>query len=385
MYSFRLFSRINTSSAIRLSRPNLSFSCTPRPSASASAFAPRFNVKFLHASSKMSKPKALLLGNLDHAKKTWEALSDIAELVTPQAKNRAEFIEECKSGKLDGVVAAYRTFGSVQITGLVDEELVNVFPESLKFIAHNGAGYDQVDVHACTTRGIKVSNVPTLVDDATADVNMFLIIGTLRGFNTSMQALREGKWRGNPAPPLGHDPEGKTLGILGMGGIGRNLKKKAEVFGMKVIYHNRKQLSDELAGGAKYVTFDELLSTSDVISLNLPLNKNTRHIISGPEFAKMKPGVIVVNTARGAVMDEAALVAALDSGHVWSAGLDVYEDEPAVHPGLVANPHVMLVPHMGTWTVETQTAMEEFTIGNVRAALEKGRLNSIVPEQADLQ
>lgn len=137
-----------------------------------------------------------------------------------------------------------------------------------------GAGYDQIDVHACTARNppIRVSNVPTAVDDATADVNMFLILGALRNFNAGMHALRQGKWRGHPAPRLGHDPEGMTLGILGMGGIGRNLKKKAEAFGMKVIYHNRRQLSEELSGGAQYVTFDELLSTSDVLSLNLPLN-----------------------------------------------------------------------------------------------------------------
>ena len=114
------------------------------------------------------------------------------------------------------------------------------------------------------------------MDDATADVNMFLIIGALRGFNTSMLALRRSEWRGNPAPPLGHDPEGKTLGILGMGGIGRNLKKKAEAFRMNVQYYNRSILSEELSGGAKYVSFDELLATSDVLSLNLPLNVSQR-------------------------------------------------------------------------------------------------------------
>jgi lactate dehydrogenase-like 2-hydroxyacid dehydrogenase len=113
------------------------------------------------------------------------------------------------------------------------------------------------------------------VDDATADVNMFLIIGTLRGFNAGMLSLREGNWRGHPLPPLGHDPQGKTLGILGMGGIGRNLKKKAEAFGMKTIYHNRTQLSEDLADGAGYVCFDELLARSDVLSLNLPLNVST--------------------------------------------------------------------------------------------------------------
>lgn len=141
-------------------------------------------------------------------------------------------------------------------------------------IFHLGAGYDQIDVHACTARTpvIRVSNVPTAVDDATADVNMFLIIGALRNFNSSMMALREGKWRGQPLPSLGHDPEGKVLGILGMGGIGRNLKRKAEAFGMKIIYHNRKKLSDELADGAEYMSFDELLQKSDIISLNLPLN-----------------------------------------------------------------------------------------------------------------
>ncbi|KAL4892135.1 D-isomer specific 2-hydroxyacid dehydrogenase [Aspergillus ambiguus] len=333
-----------------------------------------------------TKPKVLLLGAIVHAHKTWESLSELADLVTPTATNRADFIQECRAGKYDGVVAAYRTFDSVTITGLFDEELVNALPSSLLYLGHCGAGYDQVDVHACTARSppLRVSNVPTAVDDATADVNMFLIIGALRNFNTGMQALREGKWRGQPAPVLGHDPEGKVLGILGMGGIGRNLKKKAEAFGMRVIYHNRRALTAELSGGAEYVSFDELLARSDVLSLNLPLNKNTRHIISTAEFAKMKDGVVVVNTARGAVMDEDALVKALDSGKVYSAGLDVFEEEPKIHPGLVRNPNVLLVPHMGTWTVETQTAMEEWAIGNVRSALETGKLKSPVPEQADL-
>ncbi|KAH8428143.1 D-mandelate dehydrogenase-like dehydrogenase [Aspergillus melleus] len=333
-----------------------------------------------------TKPKVLLLGRIVHAHKTWESLGEIAELIQPTATNRDEFLQECRDGKLDGVVAAYRTFDSVSITGLVDEEIVNALPSSLKYLAHCGAGYDQVDVHACSARNppLRVSNVPTAVDDATADVNMFLIIGALRNFNTGMQALREGKWRGQPAPILGHDPEGKVLGILGMGGIGRNLKRKAEAFGMRVIYHNRRPLTEELAAGAEYVSFEDLLATSDVISLNLPLNKNTRHIISKPQFDQMKDGVVIVNTARGAVIDEVALVNALDSGKVYSAGLDVFEEEPKIHPGLVRNPNVLLVPHMGTWTVETQTAMEEWAIGNLRLALEVGKLKSPVPEQANL-
>ncbi|KAF2667513.1 glyoxylate reductase [Microthyrium microscopicum] len=332
----------------------------------------------------MAKPKVLLLGEIEHAHDAWKALGELAELSEPESKNRAGFLEECKSGKLDGVLVCFRTFNSISITGMFDEELIQCLPKSVKYVCHNGAGYDQVDIQACTARSIQVSNTPTAVDDATADVNMFLILGALRGFNAGMLALRQGDWRGRKLPPLGHDPQGKTLGILGMGGIGRNLKKKADGFGMKTIYHNRNRLEPDMEAGAEYVSFEQLLTTSDVLSLNLPLNKHTRHIISTPEFNKMKRGVIVVNTARGAVIDEAALVEALNSGQVGSCGLDVYEEEPKIHPGLVANPNVLLVPHMGTWTVETQTKMEEWTISNVRCVLEKGRLKNIVPEQASL-
>lgn len=137
---------------------------------------------------------------------------------------------------------------------------------------HAGAGYDQCNIADCTANNIRVSNVPTAVDAATADTAMFLMLGALRSFNYPLLNLRKGDFRGKKPPPLGHDPEGKVLGILGMGGIGRNLKKKAEAFGMKVQYHNRNPLSEELSGGAKYVGFEELLKTSDVISLNLPLN-----------------------------------------------------------------------------------------------------------------
>lgn len=277
------------------------------------------------------------------------------------------------------------------------------------------------DVPACTSRGIKVSNVPTAVDDATADTAIFLMLGALRNFPLGIHNLRQGSWRGREQdgslPALGHDPQGKSLGIVGMGGIGRNMAKKALAFGMTILYHNRTRLSDEAErelGGAQYCDFDTLLKKSDVLSLNLPLNvrpslfipcflflcshahekhrcadqatqPHTRHIISTRELAMVKPGVVIVNTARGAVIDEAALVEALDSGRVASVGLDVYENEPDVHPGLLANRRALLVPHMGTWTVETEAKMEEWTMANVRTAILHGRLKSIVPEQRGLE
>lgn len=135
-------------------------------------------------------------------------------------------------------------------------------------------------MYACSERGIRVSNTPTAVDDATADVNMFLILGALRGFNAGMIALRQGDWRGRKLPPLGHDPEGKTLGILGMGGIGRNLKKKADGFGMKTIYYNRNRLPVDQENEAEYVSFEDLLARSDVLSLNLPLNVSIPKVCS---------------------------------------------------------------------------------------------------------
>jgi lactate dehydrogenase-like 2-hydroxyacid dehydrogenase len=297
--------------------------------------------------------------------------------------------------------------------------MLAALPQSLRYICHNGAGYDQVDVPACTAREIRVSNTPTAVDDATADIGIFLMLGALRNLAVSMASLRAGQWRGETLPALGHDPQGKVLGILGMGGIGRNFAKKALAFGMKIRYYNRTRLDESIEKeiSAEYVDFDTLLRESDVLSLNLPLNVSylfmpqlshhypnalstatqfvstprltlhqdqTRRIISRDQFNQMKQGVVVVNTARGAVMDEGALVEALNSGHVFSAGLDVYEEEPKVHPGLIDNPRVLLVPHMGTYTEETQTKMEEWTISNVRKALTEGKLRSIVPEQKHL-
>ncbi|PFH61739.1 hypothetical protein XA68_16359 [Ophiocordyceps unilateralis] len=332
-----------------------------------------------------TKPKVLLLGRIEHALDAWSTITDMADIVVPKATSREEFLAECQSSsRFDGISVAYRTFDSVSLTGRIDGPLLDALPRSLKFVCHNGAGYDQVDIAACTARNIRVSNTPTAVDDATADLTIWLLLGALRNLPVSMAALRSGSWRGAQPAALGHDPRNKVLGILGMGGIGRNVAAKARAFGMSVRYHNRSRLDPALEDGADYVDFETLLRESDVLSLNLPLNAKTRHAISTPQFALMKPGIVIVNTARGAVIDEAALVQALSSGRVASVGLDVYENEPDIHPGLLENPNVLLVPHMGTWTVETQIKMEEWTMENVRFAIQTANLKSIVPEQRDM-
>ncbi|EXJ82176.1 D-3-phosphoglycerate dehydrogenase [Capronia coronata CBS 617.96] len=327
-----------------------------------------------------SRGKILLLGEICHAQAQWEALNDLGELVRPIAKNRDEFIRECEEGGLDGVIAAYRTAESIDITGHFDKELMSVIPKSWVFLASCGAGYDPIDVKACSRREppLRVSNVPTAVNDATADTAIFLMLGALRNFNPSMHTLRQGNWRGKQPVALGHDPQGKVLGILGMGSIGRNISAKAAAFGTSTIYHNRRKIEGETI---EYVSFEDLLRRSNVLSLNVPLNSKTRHIISTAQLEMMKPTSIVINTARGAVLDEVALVEALENGTIAGAGLDVFEEEPNIHPGLIQNKNVILLPHMGTHTTETKRKMEEWTIENIREALEKGRLMSPVPEQ----
>lgn len=203
--------------------------------------------------------------------------------------------------------------------------------------------------------GIQVSATPVAVNSATADIAIFLMLGALRRIHNPYSAVRASNWRG-PGFQLGHDPQQKILGILGMGGIGREVAARGRAFGMTIHYHNRTQLAPELEQGARYVSFEELLKTSDVLSLNCSLSKETVGIIGKAEFALMKKGVVLVNTARGKLIDESALVDALDEGRLFSAGLDVYEEEPKIHEALLKNPNVVLLPHIGTATVETQAS-----------------------------
>ena len=205
------------------------------------------------------------------------------------------------------------------------------------------------------------------------------MLGALRQLNPSLNALRAGRFK--TGVDFGHDPQGKTLGILGMGRIGRAVKRRAEPFGLKVIYHNRKPLSEKEAGGAPYVSFDQLLAESDIISIHIPLNAATKHLITASHIQRMKKGVVIVNTARGPIIDEAAMAEALNSGHVASVGLDVYEKEPKVDERLVANERALLVPHLGTHTTETLAKMEALAMENARRGVCGEDLLTVVPEQ----
>ena len=320
-----------------------------------------------------------MLGEVVHAKAEFAALSDIANVRSVTSGTRAEFIRDLDAGLYNDVVAISRTYDSVALTGRFDAELVAHLPPSIRFLSHNGAGYDQIDVAACSARNISVSNTPGAVNDATANVALFLILGALRRAWIPQSALRAGAWRG--ATPLGRDPNGLRLGILGMGGIGAATARRAAAFGFVMQYHSRQRVDDPDGLLGEFVSFDELLRTSDVISVHVPLSPATTHLLDDAAFARMKDGVIIVNTARGPIIDEAALVRHLDAGKVWSVGLDVYEQEPAVHPGLLQHPHAVLLPHIGTVTRDTQKRMEVLVIDNVASAVTGKGLLTQVPEQ----
>ncbi|KAL8802273.1 MAG: hypothetical protein Q9182_003925 [Xanthomendoza sp. 2 TL-2023] len=227
---------------------------------------------------------------------------------------------------------------------------------------------------------ISVSNTPGVVNACTANTAIFLLLGALRRAHVPATALRQGRWRGSMG--MGHDPDGKMLGILGMGGIGSAFALRAAPFDFTMQYHNRHPIVRPSSNptNAKYVSFEQLLRTSDVISIHLPLNSTTRGLIGRKEFGMMKDGVVIVNTARGKIIDEEALVEALEQDKVFAAGLDVYEEEPEIHPGLIKSDKVVLMPHVGTATIETQRKMEMLVIDNIRNVLQRGSLLTPVVE-----
>ncbi|KAF5101458.1 hypothetical protein DV451_002155 [Geotrichum candidum] len=327
----------------------------------------------------MSTPKVLFLGTVFYATEEKAKLAEIADLVDLESRSREEFFQDLK-GKYSDVVGIYRTVSSTKTIGLFDEELANALPDSVKYISHHGAGYDQIDVPFFTARGIQVSNTPGAVTNATADTHFFLILGALRNYAHGAYQLKQKQWLKDVE--IGHSPEGKILGIVGMGGIGQALRDRAIPFGFKVIYYNRRRLASELEKDSEYVdNIDEIFTQSDVIALNVPLTKDTYHLVNKDRLAKTKPGVIITNSARGPVIDEEALVEALDSGHVGGVGLDVFEHEPEVHPRLLDNPRTLLLPHMGTYAIETRKNMENLVLQNLESGLTTGKLLTLVPEQ----
>ncbi|KAF9166426.1 hypothetical protein DFQ26_007912 [Actinomortierella ambigua] len=325
----------------------------------------------------MTKENVLFMGTVRHGQAKEAELAKKYNLHYA-AGTRQELIEYLAKAKQEGVIfkALYRGFASHYTLGRVDSELLEHFPRKLEIIGSVGAGYDFVDAQHATLNSQWVTNTPGVVDDATADATVLLMLSVLRHQYEIEHNLRNGI---KAKPRIGRDPTGMTLGIVGMGGIGKAFAKRAYAMGMKILYYNRKPIalqdSDDVAiRTATYTpTLESLLQQSDVVSLHVPLSDATRHLISAKDLAQMKPGSYLLNTARGPIVDEQALVDALESGHLAGAGLDVFENEPLVHPSLLRSMNVSLMPHLGAFTIETISKMETCAMENIDSFLSQGR------------
>ncbi len=255
----------------------------------------------------------------------------------------------------------------------VDDEFLDAAGPRLRIVANVAVGYDNVDVPALRSRGVVFTNTPGVLTDATADIAFGLILMTTRRLGEGERLIRTGTpWSWNMFFLLGSSLQGKLLGIVGLGQIGAATARRARSFGMRIAYTGRRRADPDLEREleATWVeSVDDLLGMSDVVSLHCPLSDETRHLIDARRLALMKPTAHLVNTTRGPVVDEAALVEALSRGVIAGAGLDVFEHEPAIHPGLLQRENAVLIPHLGSATIETRTAMGVLAAENAIAVL----------------
>ena len=243
----------------------------------------------------------------------------------------------------------------------------------LKAVCNVAVGYNNIDLSACSERGILATNTPEVLDDTTADTTWALLMAAARRVTEAERWLRAGNWKEGWRYDrlLGQDVHHATLGIVGMGRIGQAIARRAKGFSMRILYHNRKRVSKaiERALGARYVSFERLLKESDFVSLNLPYTPESHHLIGAAQFALMKPTAVIVNAARGGVIDDAALVQALKERRIAAAGLDVFEGEPKLNPGFLELDNVAMIPHIGSATRATRMKMNLLAVKNLVSAL----------------
>jgi glyoxylate reductase len=294
-----------------------------------------------------------------------ELLRSVGEVVAWSSDTPAT-IDEVHAA-MAGAVAAVTL-----LTTKVDATFLDAAGPQLRIVANVAVGYNNIDVPACTKRGIIVTNTPGVLTDATADIAMSLVLMTTRRLGEGERVIRAGQpWQWGMFYMLGTGIQGRQLGIIGMGDIGQAMARRANAFGMKIAYSNRNPVAPEIEAelGATYISMDELLATSDIVSVNCPYSPATHHLIDEAALAKMQPHAILINTARGPIVHEAALAAALHAGVIGGAGLDVFELEPTVHADLLTCENAVLIPHLGSATVETRNAMATLAAKNVQNVL----------------
>jgi glyoxylate reductase len=295
----------------------------------------------------------------------------------PEAIPRDELLSRAR-GK-DGLLTI--------LTERVDDELLDAAGPRLRIVANHAVGFDNIDVPACTRHGVLVTNTPDVLTEATADLAWSLILATVRRVAEGDRFLRTRRpWIWGPQMMLGHDLYGKTLGIVGCGRIGRAVARRGIGFGMRMVYTDAARLPGDVEAELRVEWRDlqEVLGESDVVSVHAPLTPQTRHLFDAEAFGRMKPTAVLVNTARGPIVDEEALAEALRTGEIFAAGLDVYEHEPEVPEALIGLENVTLLPHLGSATIETRTAMGLLAVDNLLAGLAGRRPRCLVnPEVLD--
>ncbi len=305
----------------------------------------------------MAKPKVFATHQLfDEARQILDAACDVEYWTNDERPPREEVLRRVK--EKEGLVCL--------LTEKVNDELLRVAPK-LRIAANVAVGYDNIDVDACTKRGVVATNTPGVLDETTADFAWTLMMAVARRLAEGEQLARSGNWKGwNLDQLCGADIWGKTLGLVGFGRIGRAVARRALGFHMKVIYTDAVKAPAEVAKSlnVEYRDMNTLLAESDFISLHVPLIPETRGLFDSPKFYRMKPTAFLINTSRGPVVEESALVAALDAKKIAGAALDVYENEPFIHPGL-KRPNVVLAPHLASASLETRTKMAVMAATNV--------------------
>ena len=303
--------------------------------------------------------RKLLRSNEDRISKIWDANLNLNDEVYSQ-KKLIELSQGC-----DGILTS--------LTEKIDEGVVQELSESVKIISNFAVGFGNIDLEATKKRNIVVTNTPDVLTDATAEIAMLLILGAARRASEGLLYAKNKNWKWSADFLIGKQLQGSRLGILGMGRIGRAVAKLAKAFGMEIHYHNRSKLNSDLEMGAIYhSSIKSLFSVSDILSINCPATKETKNIINKETLEYFPPGAIITNSARGDMIDDEALVQALINRKIYSVGLDVYNGEPNLYSGYLNQPNVFILPHLGSATKKTRTAMADLAISNIEEFFKTG-------------
>jgi len=301
---------------------------------------------------------------IDSSEKIAQKLFNVKLNKEDKILTKKEIIE--KSKDCDGILSS--------ITDKFDNDLISKLPETIKIISNFAVGFGNIDIEAAKKKNIVVTNTPDVLTDATAEIAILVLLGAARRAKEGMEWASKKNWKWSADFLMGKQLTGSRLGILGMGRIGRAVADRARSFGMKIHYHNRSRLKKDLEKNSIYhKSLESLLSVSDFFSINCPATKETKHIINNKTIKYFPDGAVVSNSARGDMIDDDAMVSALKTGKIFSLGIDVYNGEPNIHPEYLNLPNVFVLPHLGSSTIKTRTAMANLAIKNMEEFFKTGK------------